>query len=104
MRAVIKEPFKRMRVEDIENSLESYQKIVGGMIEGFYELEQFGIVGYINEEGKILNLPLNFWCYQAQDIICGTAVFFGDDNNGGAKDLTDEQIEMIGRYLMPREF
>lgn len=46
------------KVIEIDGSLESMQKIVGGYIETFPLDGPILIV--LNEEGKLMNLPLNF--------------------------------------------
>ena len=56
IKSVIVDPEGTFRVAEIENSLGSFQAVVGGYIEGV-----FGNVGtmYVNEEGLLRNLPLN---------------------------------------------
>lgn len=55
---VLLEPGKLARPASIDASLESYQKIVGGMIEAFYPFEE-PVCIVCNEEGKLDGLPLN---------------------------------------------
>lgn len=85
---IVKEPGKRPRHVHIENSLENLQKTVGGYIETV-PVKCFDKQGnahrvemIVNEEGKLLGLPMNFAIVQgkgrARDVICGTAVFCGE--------------------------
>ena len=74
---VLLEPGKLARPASIDASLESYQKIVGGMIEAFYPFEE-PVCIVCNEEGKLDGLPLNRAVYadstrrEMLDIIAGT--------------------------------
>lgn len=87
IRVIVKEPGKRPRHVHIENSLENLQKTVGGYIEcvPMDALDKYGhphhVEMIVNEEGKLLGLPMNFAFVQGKgrvrDVICGTAVFCG---------------------------
>lgn len=78
--------------KEIENTLEEKQKIVGGYIECTSLLDDDEVVIICNEEGKILDLPLNRDI--GHDILAGTFIIAGDDyENGDFKSLTPEQIE-----------
>ncbi len=75
----------------IANTLETYQNIVGGLIEVSYLLNDEDVCIICNEEGKIMNLPLNRLI--GPDIIAGPFLIVGDDyENGDFKSLTEEQI------------
>lgn len=62
-----------------------------------------GITLWVNEEGKLNNLPYNplatiLWemSYGFTDVICGTAVLTGgSDDEGETLPLTDEQVAKI---------
>ncbi len=62
-----------------------------------------GITLWVNEEGKLNNLPYNplatiLWemSYGFTDVICGTAVLTGGtDDEGETLPLTDEQVAKI---------
>lgn len=59
MRAIVVEPMKMPRVEEIGNTLQELQKAVGGSIEVVpAELGDDALV-ICNEEGKIMGLPYN---------------------------------------------
>lgn len=98
MKILIIEPLNKPYIKDIDNSLESMQKIVGGLIQAIYPYEDSNIALICNEEGKLCGLPLNRALYdgtgQIYDIVSGT--FFlcqapADSEN--FESLTDEQIK-----------
>ena len=70
MTAIIKRPGQPAFRREIDNTLEALQELVGGYIETVNL--PGGIVMIVNEEGKILRLPINF--HLNCDLICGTAV------------------------------
>lgn len=105
MKAIIKEPFKKAVVKEIEPGLKSLQQLVGGLIENVYELEDQNINIWINEEGKLINLDPNFFVYDKQDVVVGTAVFVGyNPETGSDVSLNDEQISIIEQYLKNADY
>jgi len=104
IKALVKEPNKPCKVVMIDDSLKSYQKQVGGLIEFvvIQDLHDKGIVCYCNEEGKILELKPNFalsWNGKVYDIVVGSVVFVRDDEDGGSTSLTDDDIKLIKTHL-----
>lgn len=97
IRVLIVDPTIDPYVEEIENTLEEKQKIVGGLIE-FVELEN-DIDLICNEKGKIYNLPMNRII--KNDIICGTFIIAGQ-KNGESVSLTDNQIRKYKSYFKLR--
>lgn len=90
MRAIIKEVGKSPEVKEIENELAEFQRLVGGYI----EVVHLGDILLIcNEEGKLKELPKNFRI--GNDVIAGTAVFVGFNNDGDFTSLDDFQLEYI---------
>ena len=97
MEILVAEPGKAPEVKEIDGSLESMQKIVGGYIEAIYPFDD-PIALVCNDEGKINGLPPNRILIDKTgdvlDIICGT--FFlcealpTEENFTG---LSDEEIE-----------
>ena len=78
----IKKPNQPLEVKEIEDKLEVLQEIVEGYIEAIYpmeNLEDHSITIFGNEEAKMIHQPSNFWLYNQQDCMCGTALFFKDD-------------------------
>ena len=109
MQVVVVEPQKKPVVQNIDPGLESMQKIVGGPIEAVYPFDE-PVVLICNEEGKLLNLPLNRALRDDEgtvyDIISGT--FFlcaappDSDHFAG---LTDQQVKTyMERFSMPEMF
>ena len=109
MRVIVVEPKKKPMVRDIDAGLESMQKIVGGPIEAVYPFDE-PVALICNEEGKLLNLPLNRALRDDEgnvyDIISGTfflcAASPDSDRFGG---LTDQVIKTyMERFAMPEMF
>ena len=109
MRVIVVEPKKKPMVRDIDAGLESMQKIVGGSIQAIYPFDE-PVALICNEEGKLLNLPLNRALQddagKVYDIISGTfflrAAPTDSDHFAG---LTDQQVKMyMERFSMPEMF
>ena len=77
--AIIIEPDKAPRMETIHNELHTLQRLVDGYIEVCPLVEDMVMI--INEEGKLKDLPKNFWMKVIGDYIVGTAVFVGVDGD-----------------------
>lgn len=94
MKIVIKNVDEQAKIVEIENSLKTFQNIVGGYIEVFPF--QDNILMVLNEEGKLKNLPLNFVLtneiYEEQ--IVGN-VFFASRNGVDFDSLSEEQIKIL---------
>ena len=106
MKVLVVEPMKRPYVQEIDGSLASMQKLVGGTIQAVYPFDD-PVALICNDEGKLMNLPCNRFLYDEQrnpyDVICGTffVVGVGEEN---FKSLTDRQIrkyhEMYSREVI----
>ena len=103
LKVLVKKVDEMPEIKTIDSSLESLQKVVGGLIEVVYITDDILLI--INEEGKINDSEMNFtWVtieeeenkfyYHFKDFIFGDVFFVGD---GGStfKSLTDEQIHSI---------
>ena len=109
MQVVVVEPKKKPVVQNIDPGLESMQKIVGGSIEAVYPFAD-PVALICNEEGKLLNLPLNRALRDdvgnVYDIISGT--FFlcaAPPDSDRFAGLTDQQIKTyMERFDMPEMF
>jgi len=86
------------------DDLKSLQETVGGYIEAIY-CENIGS-GYVNETGKLDNLPINLlatyiWAIsnkwdKLHDVLCGDVIFTGIvDEEGNTTDISDEFIKLI---------
>lgn len=83
------EPEKEPRVIQIDNTLESLQQQVGGLICVVY-LED-GNLMVVNDEGKINGMKPNRWI--ADDIICGSFFICGDSDEGDFTSLSAEKVQ-----------
>ena len=92
IRIVVAEPGKLPAVTFISDSLKGMQQIVGGYIELFKTTES-EIDLFCNEEGKLINLECNRYFPELQDIVCGTIIAIGHDDEGASVSLTDEQVK-----------
>ena len=109
MQVVIVEPQKKPVVQDIGSDLESMQQIVGGLIEALYPFDE-PVALICNEEGKLLNLPLNRALRDDEgnvyDIISGT--FFlcaAPPDSDRFVGLTDQQAKTyMERFAMSEMF
>ena len=106
---VLLEPGKLARSAAIDASLESYQKIVGGMIEAFYPFEE-PVCIVCNEEGKLDGLSLNRAVYadsnrrEMLDIIAGTC-FICDCSGENFGSLSPEQLHRYTeQFKFPQKF
>lgn len=107
MKVVVLRPNQRACVEEINNSLASYQKLVGGNIEIIYPFAD-GACLVCNDEGKINGLPLNRAIRDEDgkvvDIIAGTA-FICDGTDEELKELEEHQLECyLAQFCFPEKF
>ena len=109
MQVIVVEPKKKPMVQDIGSGLESMQKIVGGTIEAVYPFDE-PVALICNEEGKLLNLPLNRALRDDEgnvyDIVSGTFfVCAAPPASDRFEGLTDQQVKMyMERFAMPEMF
>ena len=109
MQVVVVEPKKKPVVQDIGSDLESMQRIVGGFIQAIYPFEE-PVALICNEEGKLLNLPLNRALRDDEgnvyDIISGTFfVCAAPPDSDHFAGLTDQQVKTyMERFAMPEMF
>ena len=109
MKILVIEPEKKPVVKEIDGSLDSMQKIVGGIIQALYPFAE-EVACICNDEGKLLGLELNRGLRDGignlYDIICGTFFLCGapadsDEFYG----LTPQQMKrMEQRFHTPEIF
>ena len=110
MRVVMVEVGRKACEMELEDSLASMQRSVGGLIQAVYEPGGRDAALICNEEGKLLNLPLNRALRDDEgtvyDIISGT--FFlcaAPPDSDRFAGLTDQQIKTyMERFDMPEMF
>ena len=87
MKAVLKEVGKEPRVIEIENTLEAFQKVVGGYIEVLSVGNSILLI--CNEEGKLNGLEPNFSI--GYDVIVGNALFVKEGEDGEFADFEESE-------------
>lgn len=92
IRVVVAEVGKAPEAREIDGSLESFQKIVGGYIEAVRRvgLPQ-GMDLFVNEEGRLHGMPFNR--YVAGFDLLGPIVIAASDDEGETTSLSDDQID-----------
>lgn len=101
MKALRIKPMCRPEVIEIDGSLESLQKEVGGMIQATYPWDD-KVALICNDEGKLMGLEFNRPLYNADaqmyDYVVGTFLIVGltEDDFGS---LSDEMVEKYTRMF-----
>ena len=109
MRILVVEPECRPEVREIINALEDLLVIVGGLIQVIYPFDD-PVALVCNDEGKILNLPMNRGLRdendQMYDIVFGTFFLCGAPMDSDCfTSLTTGQIERYRkRFYTPEIF
>ena len=108
IKVLVVKPEKAPTIAEYEDTLETWQQLVGGFIELCYPFEE-NVAILCNEEGKINGLPLNRAVRddagEIVDIIAGVFAVIGLDNEGGFRSLTDEDLEKYTKlYAVPEVF
>ena len=88
----IKEPGMDWHFREVEDTLSTYQQIVGGYIELAYAGSD-GILIFCNEEGKLLGMVPNIEL--PYDTIVGTVFAVRSDEEGAFRSLTGEDIDKL---------
>lgn len=98
MRVLVFRPEEPPVVQEVDNTLESMQKLVGGYIDLLtVDNDRFGGIDLcVNDEGRVANLP---YCITVKTAngnthrIFGTAFLLRHDSEGESMGLRDEDIE-----------
>lgn len=95
MKILLVEPGKKPVLSEIDGSLKSMQKVVGGAIQVLYPFEE-PVALICNDEGKLLGLPLNRALRDADgqiyDIVAGTFFLCGAPTDSDSfESLTEEE-------------
>ena len=101
IKVIIVEPGKAPRIAEIEGTLESMQKVVGGYIEAVYPYEE-PVAIICNEEAKLEGLPLNRALRDEDgdiyDIVAGTFFLAGlteDDFGSVPEEYIDKFVDLF---------
>ena len=108
MKVIIVQPIKEPYVLNINPSLESMQRIVGGYIQAIYPFEDEGIALVCNEEGKIYDLTPNRYLFneygEPVELIVGNFFIcsapFESEN---FEDIPEKLIEKYIKYFSFKE-
>lgn len=97
MKILVVRPLEKPVVMEIDGSLESMQKVVGGLIQAIYPFDE-DIALVCNEEGKLQNLPLNRALYDSDgrifDVVAGSFYLCqAPSDSENFESLTEEQIK-----------
>ena len=110
MRVLIVESGKAPYAKDIDPSLHSMQEVVEGLVQTVYPFEE-PVALICNEEGKLLNLPLNRALRgpcsgQIYDVVAGTFFLCATPpDSQNFESLTEEQIRRYSEvYAVPEVF
>ena len=105
MKILLVEPGKRPAEKEISGSLDSMQELVGGLIQAIYPFDD-SVALICNDEGKLMNLPLNRYLSECQDVICGSfAVVGAPADSDSFASLTPEQLDRYQkRFQAPELF
>ena len=101
IKIVYLEPGEKPEIKMIDNSLESMQSIVGGLIQYVPMPNKNDIDIWCNEEGKLMKLKPNLLLIQKtsfgiyKDVIVGPVFFASSNENGKIVSLNDEQIKDV---------
>jgi Domain of unknown function (DUF3846) len=99
IQVVIVKPSRKPYKDTIPNTLDAFNKIVGGYIENLFfgQTEKGARLGIVlNEEGKILDLPFNRRILGSRglmEITCGTFFITAYNLKGENISLTNEEAE-----------
>lgn len=93
---------KKGYIKEIDNTLESFQKEVGGYIE-ILSIDMECVLDLIcNEEGKIKSLPLNrAWLFEGEvvEVIAGNCFITRHDEDGSSASIEESDIPKIEETL-----
>lgn len=95
MIAVIKNVGQPFEVKEVPNDYETLKNTVAGWIEAVNVGKNVNC--WINEEGKLIPLPLNFYLNHIS--IHGNAIFTGMTRSGDTVGLTEDQIAYVKTLL-----
>lgn len=77
MKIIFKEPGRVPEIRDIDGSLETLQKLVGGNIEPI--TLNNGMVILCDEDGKLKGKEPNIYLERIKDTLVGNIIFLGED-------------------------
>ncbi len=98
IKALVKKPGKVAETRDFLNINEIYKVVANNGFVGFATFNHKNDIGmYYNDDGYLTGKSQNFSFNN--NIVYGSVVFIGLDDEGNAKSLTPRQILIIENYL-----
>ena len=98
MLAIIKQPGEPAKRIEIDNTLEAFQRAVGGYIETVTLFEDVTLI--CNEEGRLMGLPYNMDFVGIRFVGPVLAVGRTEDDFRG---LTDEETQLVMKHVFRQE-
>ena len=99
IKVVVKRPNSKAKEMTIVDELKTYQELVEGYIEVIPFPKDRTIQFVANEEAKIYGFTPNLCLPHYQDVLCGTVVAVGIDEDGDFQSLTENQIKKVNHYI-----
>lgn len=96
---MIKEAGKEVQEITLVNDAILFGKLVGGTPDILKLPTDRSISIMCNDNGKAAGLKPNFMLREYREVICGNAIFVGNDGTGKFISLTKDQKETIRKYL-----
>ena len=105
IRVLIKEPKMEAQELKITNCLQEYQRRVEGYIETLpFPGKDCCMDMVINDEAKLLKLDENISVPEYKDIVTGTIIVAGLNNDGSFRSLTDDEVKYAIDYFKEHEY
>ena len=92
IRVLIKAPGRKCNLAEIENSDDTFKLIVNGPLET--RSLASGLVCVMNENGKLVGAGRNVPIWGGWDVLVGTVIFCGFDEEGYT-DISNRDIEIL---------
>ena len=101
---LVKSPLKEAEELNIENTLERFQKLVGGEIYDIPIPKHENTIHLIaNDKAELLKLESNIYIPENKLTVAGPIIVVGVKEDGSARSLTDEEMEFAKTYLKEYE-
>ena len=101
---LVKSPLKEAEELNIENTLERFQKLVGGEIYDIPIPKHENTIHLIaNDKAELLKLEANIYIPENKLTVAGPIIVVGVKEDGSARSLTDEEMEFAKTYLKEYE-
>ena len=94
------------KVREIENSLESFYKIIGCDMIDIVQIEVEGKFFDVicDDEFLLKEKPVPTLFIDNENVLCGNLIFMTCDEEGNTQGLTDEDIQKLTNYILEQAF